>query len=367
MTEDQRTYGIGEHATDTEISSPDLPYRPRDPRSYSPPIGLIGCGAITEQHLAAYREAGYRVTAMMDPVRAHAEARRAEFYPEAEVFTDRAELLATDVEVVDIAAHPDVRGPIVADALRAGKHVLSQKPFALDLDEGERLVQLADECRVKLAVNQNGRWAPHLGYMREAVRLGLLGEVAAVDAVLHWDHSWTVGTKLDETPHLILFDFAVHWFDFLCTVFDKPARRVTACIADSPGQKSKQPMLGQAIVEYDHARAVLAFNGDSPHFQCDTTIVSGTRGSVHATGRDFVQQEVVLHLAEGIARPRLGGGWFPDGFHGTMGELLCAIEEKREPMHSARNNLQSLALAFAACESSLTGQPCAPGNVRRIK
>ena len=40
------------------------------------------------------------------------------------------------------------------------------------------------------------------------------------------------------------------------------------------------------------------------------------------------------------ASPALKGDWFPDGFHGTMGELLCAIEEDREPINSARENLQ---------------------------
>jgi hypothetical protein len=44
----------------------------------------------------------------------------------------------------------------------------------------------------------------------------------------------------------------------------------------------------------------------------------------------------------------LEGVWFPDGFHGAMAELLCAFEERREPEHSARNNLRSLALCFAA-------------------
>ncbi len=49
-----------------------------------------------------------------------------------------------DIEVVDIATHPDVRAPIIKAALDAGKHVLSQKPFALDLASGERLVKLAE-------------------------------------------------------------------------------------------------------------------------------------------------------------------------------------------------------------------------------
>ena len=68
----------------------------------------------------------------------------------------------------------------------------------------------------------------------------------------------------------------------------------------------------------------------------------------------------------GIVRPKLKGSWFPDGFHGTMGELLCAIEEKREPTHSARNNLASLALCFAAVASAERGEPVVPGSVRRL-
>jgi hypothetical protein len=47
--------------------------------------------------------------------------------------------------------------------------------------------------------------------------------------------------------------------------------------------------------------------------------------------------------------------------------LLLAIEEKREPSHSARNNLKSLALCFAACRSAETGKPVTPGKVRKLK
>ena len=47
--------------------------------------------------------------------------------------------------------------PHSSSALEAGKHVLSQKPFVLDLDDGQELVDLADRNGLKLAVNQNGR------------------------------------------------------------------------------------------------------------------------------------------------------------------------------------------------------------------
>ena len=117
--------------------------------------------------------------------------------------------------MVDITPHPAERVPLIEAALKAGKHVLSQKPFVLDLDTGERLADLADKKGVKLAVNQNGRWAPHLAYMREAVRAGLIGDVSPCHIGIHWDHSWIVGTPFEEIDDLILFDFAMHWFDFL--------------------------------------------------------------------------------------------------------------------------------------------------------
>jgi hypothetical protein len=52
---------------------------------------------------------------------------------------------------------------------------------------------------------------------------------------------------------------------------------------------------------------------------------------------------------------------------GAMGELLCAIEEHREPENAAAENLRSLELAFAAAVSADTGRPQIPGAARRIE
>jgi predicted dehydrogenase len=70
---------------------------------------------------------------------------------------------------------------------------------------------------------------------------------------------------------------------------------------------------------------------------------------------------VTLTTAEGVARPRLEGTWFNDGFRGAMGALLVAIEDDTEPTNGAEENLDSLALAFAAIQSRRTGQPVRVG------
>jgi len=351
------------------MEAPELPYRPREPARRDHGIGIVGCGAISASHLRAYRAAGYRVVALANPTVAKAEARRAEFFPDAAVHREHRALLDDPrVEVVDVATHPDVRVPIVRDALEAGKHVLSQKPFVTDLDAGEALCALAEERRVRLAVNQNGRWAPHFAWMRAAVAAGLVGALRRVEMRVEWDHSWVAGTKFDETRHLILFDFGVHWFDMLTVLFgERAALEVRATERRAGGQRTRQPLRAEAHVGLEGGSARLAFDGAASRDPLDRTVVEGELGSLVSEGPSLQEQSVSLHTAAGAARPVLQGRWFDDGFRGTMAELLCAIEEDREPFHGARANLRSLALAFAACASAGEGgAPKTPGEVRSV-
>ena len=216
----------------TEVAAPRLPYRPRDPTAYRPGIGLIGAGGITSFHLDAYKKAGYRVLAISNPTLSKAAERRDAFFPNAAISTDyEAVLTCPGVEVVDIATHPAPRVALIEAAIDAGKHVLSQKPFVLDLDVGERLCDQAARRGVKLAVNQNGRWAPHLAYMREAVKAGQIGEVIGVHVAIHWDHTWTQGTAFEQMDDLIFYDFAIHWFDFIASLIGRRATNVYAHVA----------------------------------------------------------------------------------------------------------------------------------------
>ena len=346
----------------------EVQYRPQDPKTYYPPIGLIGCGGITEYHLKAYRKAGYHVVALCDIRRAAAVGRRDEFFPEAEIFTDYRDLLRRDdIEVVDVTTHPAERTQILRDSLLAGKHVLSQKPFVLDLDVGQSLVELADQQGVRLAVNQNGRWAPHFSYMREAVAAGLLGDLAGVHMSGHWDHTWTAGTEFEKVKHLILYDYAIHWFDMVtCLLGEQQPSRVFASIARTRRQKMMPPLLAQALIQYEHAQASLAFDADTEFGPQDRAYVTGSKGTISSVGPGLQEQTLSIETADGAAQPELVGKWFPDGFHGTMGELLRSIEENRAPSIDAARNLKSLSLCFAAVASAEAGQPVVPGSVRKL-
>lgn len=350
-----------------DIAAPSLPYRPPRPRSYQPRIGMIGMGGISASHLDAYRKAGWEVAAVWNRTREKAEQKAAEYFPNARVETRwQAVLENSEIDVVDITLPTEHRADFIRAALAAGKHVLSQKPFVADLDTGNDLVRFAEDRGCLLAVNQNGRWAPHLSWMRNAVHTGLVGDLLSVHTSIHWDHGWTAGTPFDEIDDLILYDFGIHWFDFVSSLISGRAESVIATTAHARNQKNKVPLLAQALIRLDGGQASLVFDGGAPHGPRDTTYIAGTNGSLISDGPDLSNQRLKLTTGEGVASPSLEGQWFNDGFEGAMGELLCAIEEGRNPINSARENLKSLALTFAAVQSGRTGEEITVGAVRNL-
>ena len=355
-------YALEPQGVNRQIDAPQLPYGPPRPRQYRPKIGVVGCGGIAATHLAAYQKAGFDVAALCSRSHESASLRQKEYFPDAEIFTDYSQLLKRDdIEVLDLVPHPQPRARLIEQALTAGKHVLSQKPFVVDLELGRRLCDLADECGVMLAVNQNGRWAPHLSYLRKAVHAGILGTALSIRIAIQWDHNWIKDLAFNSVHHIILYDFAIHWFDFTASIFaEKVPRSVYANVTRSAAQTATPPLLGQAVVEYDDAQASLTFDGDSKFGAEDRTIVVGTHATARSTGPSLSDQCVTFYTADGWFSPKLEGTWFVEGFQGTMGELLSAIEDNRPPLNNARDNLKSLAMCFAAVCSADTGKPIAP-------
>ncbi len=274
-----------------EVPAPNLPYQPPMPRDRSAAIALVGAGGISAAHLDAYRKHGLNVVAICSRDVARAAARRDAYFPSARVADDYESLLADrEIQVLDITTHADVRAHLMRRALAAGKHVLSQKPFVTDLATGRELVAEAEARGLKLAVNQNGRWAPHLSWMREAVRAGLVGEVTAVHAHIRWNHGWVAGTPFDAMDDLVLHDFGIHWFDFLASIIHARAREVRATTARALGQSARPPLLAQALVAFAGGQASLVFDGATAFGAHDATVVIGDKGTLFSQGPDLGRQ-----------------------------------------------------------------------------
>ncbi len=149
-------------------------------------VGLIGAGAVALlRHLPAYQscqEAGKaELVAVADPVEANAR-RAAERFGVPRVFADYRDLLALPLDAVSVCTPNASHEPIALAALDAGKHVLCEKPLALDYAGARRMHERAERGGLKTAVNFRYRWVPAAGFVRDLIRGGELGEIYHVYA-----------------------------------------------------------------------------------------------------------------------------------------------------------------------------------------
>jgi predicted dehydrogenase len=339
-------------------------YLPIEPTTYRPSLAIVGCGGISAMHLAAYRAAGYDVVAFVDVDISRAIARRDEFYPTADVYDSIDPVLErADIEVVDIATHVHVRAALIERALRAGKHVLSQKPFVQDFATGEALIELARSEGRELAVNQNGRWAPHFAFLLAAVRGGLIGTVTSADFSAYWAHDREVEHRPEfaEMPDLILYDFGIHWFDIIAQLFSgREATRVDSFVRTTPGQVISAPTSASTVIQFPEAEATVILRGASHLHEEGSYRIDGTLGVITHDGLALGGSLVRVETAAGVEEITIDGTWWTHGMRGTMGELLAAVESRRTPSNTAQQSMQGLALCFAAVKSSREGTAVDP-------
>lgn len=346
------------------------PYLPRSIESGSHRIALVGCGWISEAQLRAYRVAGFPVTMLCDRTLSKAQGRRDEFFPNAKATTSFDEVLRDpSIDIVDIATHLDGRPALVEQALRAGKHVLSQKPFARELAEGRSLIDTSHAVDRILAVNHNGRWAPHFSAALTSVERGDIGEVTSADFQVYWPHDleFENDPKVSSMPDLILYDFGIHWFDLIAQLLAGAGEplRVFASLGTRPDQAIAVPTQAEVIIEYERARATIVLRASSRFSERGSYRIDGTKGVIEHHGSSLGGSSVRFDTNAGSLDLTLDGDWWSRGMTGTMAELIHAIDNGELPRNSASSSLAGLALCFAALWSAQSGLPVDPRTVSR--
>ena len=169
-------------------------------------IGLIGAGFMGKAHSAAYATmqmhvwpapARPKLTCLADenPEAARAGAERFGF---ASFTSDwRALIARPDVDIVDICTPPNSHLEIALEAIRAGKHVLVEKPLAMNSEEARRMWQAAERAGVKNLVGFSYRRTPAVLYARQLIDEGAIGRIYSFRG--HYLQDWCVDPEAPRT------------------------------------------------------------------------------------------------------------------------------------------------------------------------
>ena len=267
-----------------------------------------------------------------------------------------------EVQIIDLAVHAKQRLPIVERICEVRpKHlrgILSQKPLATHWDDAVRMVELCKSAGIPLMVNQQARWAPANRALKVLMERGVFGHVYAVT---HFQRSFQdePGSWYAAMENFNIVDHGIHYID-LCRYFTSADPvRVKATATMQPGQAAVSPMFHTILMEYpleSQLMAVSYFNNivRTPALHQYSWFIDGTDASAMAS-----DNEITVALRENPDHNQtfqLQGQWFPDAFGDSMGELMRALNEGREPETSGRDNLFSISIAYAAVESTETGR-----------
>ena len=142
-----------------------------------PKIGIISAGAISKNHIEGYNRAGAEVIAICDPLKEAREGRAGEFNIK-HVFETADELLSVkEIEAVSICSPNSLHAEQAIKALEAGKHVLTEKPMAMNVTEAENMVKAAKKSGKILMCGHNQRFTPEAQKINEMREQGDFGKV----------------------------------------------------------------------------------------------------------------------------------------------------------------------------------------------
>lgn len=200
-------------------NQPDFPLR----------VVLIGCGAISQQMhlpvLAGHDDVNLVAVVDKDISRARSIARD---YQVPQAVSDIDELDHDDFDAAIVATPPFHHADCSERLLSQGVHVLVEKPMAINYEDCENLVQVADQSRAILHVSVFRRLYPSLRLLRGLINERRLGDVQSFSLRSGGIYGWQAATlgnmRKDLAGGGILMDMGPHHIDQLFAIFDGPAR-----------------------------------------------------------------------------------------------------------------------------------------------
>jgi len=339
-------------------------------------IGIIGCGKIAQvRHIPEYAaNPGAQLAAYYDlnPARA---AELAKKYG-GKAYASVEELLADKkIDAVSVCTSNVTHAEITIAALRAGKHVLCEKPMATTLADCEAMVRAAKTAGRALMIGQNQRLAKAHVKARELIASGLIGEIVGFRTT--FGHGGPETWSVDPGQNVWFFDknkaamgamadLGVHKTDLIHYLTGQVVVETTARLLTVDKRDASGNLIGvddNAVCIYRLSGGALGSMTASWTFygaEDNSTVLYGTKGimrlyddpqfSIQVTTRDG---ERILYEVDKIQTND------NQTSSGIIDAFVACLAEKREPEISGAEVLKTMRVIFASIESSQTGRAVA--------
>lgn len=329
-------------------------------------VGIVGVGDVAGAHIAAIlKTPGLRVAALMSRRRESAEAAKARFGLDAaivESFDDL--LLQPGVDIVDICAPHPLHADFGIGAARAGKHIIMEKPAAMDLEELRSLREEVERSRVAFLCCLECRFNPHVKNIMRLIENGGVGTPFYLESSYYhkltdaWN-GWNWGVHQRSGGPSCSLVGACHAIDLLLYMAQSDPIEVFAygCHGHR-GDFEYEPTVS-ALVKFANGavgKTGASFEVESPYLF--NLLVHGPGGTVHN------EKYYSRGLFPGQAGWQEFNTTFLDSgavdhhpFQDMMQDMAEAIRDKRPPLVNMRETWHTHQVCLAIDQSLASGKP----------
>ena len=335
-------------------------------------VGIIGCGKIAQvRHIPEYAANPHtEVYGFYDINLARAEELAEKYNGKA--YASYEELLADPaIEAVSVCAANHVHAEITVAALKAGKHVLCEKPMAVTLEECEAMVAAARESGKYLMIGQNQRLAKAHAKAKELIEQGAIGKVLTFRTIFGHGgpETWSIdpGSNVwffDKTKAAMgaMADLGIHKTDMIQYVLGSKIVKTQAVLSTLDKKDATGNLIGvddNAICIYQMGNGIIGTMTASWTYYAaedNTTVIYGTKGELRLY--DDPKYSVQQINADGtridyqIDQIQTNDNQTASGIIDLFVDCLV---EKKEPEISGENVLHAMKAVFASIESSAKG------------
>jgi predicted dehydrogenase len=294
-------------------------------------VGIIGCGMIADvTHVPGYLSAkGSKIVSLLDVVSSRARKLREKFKLEdAQCFKDYDKFMASDLDAVSVCTPNHLHYPQTMAVLKAGVHVLCEKPMAATLPECTSMIAAAKKAKKILQINQTLRYLELYQAMADIVASGKIGDPVHCRCIRGHgstpDKGWSPGAKWfvqKKCQGGIVLDIGVHMADFMKWVVGDVTE--VAAYVDTRIKTIDVP---------DNVSAIMRFaNGATGVLELSWTIptgaavfeVYGTKGTLR---QGFTDGDKPLQLITAATKSKRASTTYPKPKKRVKNSHQCFIE-----------------------------------------
>ena len=335
-------------------------------------IGIIGCGKIAQvRHIPEYAENPYAELAGFDDLNTQRAAELAAQYGGKAYESAEAMLADPAIDAVSVCVANHAHAPITIAALKAGKHVLCEKPMATTLEECEEMVKTAHEAGKFLMIGHNQRLAKAHAVAKELIDQGMIGRIITFRTT--FGHGGPETWSVDPGKNTWFFDknkaamgamadLGIHKTDLIQFLTGQHVVRTTARVVTL----DKKDASGQLIGVDDNAICIYEMSGGTMGTMTaswtyygaedNSTILYGEKGIMRIY--DDPAHSIVVKLADGtekvydVEQIQTNDNQTKSG---VIDLWMNCLETNTPPEISGEEALYAMRAVFASLESAKAG------------